>query len=165
MPDENGTESTRSDAPGADGSPFGDAPDDTASPAAEEEESKDRAEQHNQGSDDAESQTDAPEDLKVVVSIRGGMATIGVQRPSCDPHIETFDDREISGLAQDILAVVEGREPGGRRLRSTPVILGPLHRPVAGTGAGERRRGTRVPGRRRQRRSSRRCGYSRGPIP
>ena len=107
MPDENGIESTRSDAPGADGSPFGDAPDDTASLAAEEEESKDRAEQHNQGSDDAESQTDAPEDLKVVVSIRGGMATIGVQRPSCDPHIETFDGREISGLAQDILAVVE----------------------------------------------------------
>ena len=34
--------------------------------------------------------TEPAEDLKVVVSIKGGRATIGVQRPSSDPHIESF---------------------------------------------------------------------------
>ena len=47
------------------------------------------------------------EDLKVVVSIRGGSATIGVQRPSSDPHIESFDDPDLSGLAQEVSAVIE----------------------------------------------------------
>ena len=65
-----------------------------------------------QGSDDAEEkdvgdETEASEDLKVVVSIRGGRATIGVQRPSSDPHIESFDDPDLSGLTQEALAVVE----------------------------------------------------------
>ena len=48
-----------------------------------------------------------PEDLKVVVSIKGGRATIGVQRPSSDPHIETFDDRDLDGLTQEVSAVIE----------------------------------------------------------
>ena len=59
------------------------------------------------GSDDAGEQAAGPEDLKVVVSIKGGRATIGVQRPSSDPHIETFDDRDLSGLTQEVSAVVE----------------------------------------------------------
>ena len=71
------------------------------------EESKNRTEQDNQGSDDAEAQTDAPDELKVVVSIKGGRATIGVQQPSSDPHIETFDDPDLSGLAQEVTAVTE----------------------------------------------------------
>ncbi len=33
--------------------------------------------------------------LKVVVSIEGGRAAIGVQQPSSDPHIETFDDHDL----------------------------------------------------------------------
>ena len=40
MPDENGTEPTRSDAPSADESLFGDAADDTAAAVVEEEDSK-----------------------------------------------------------------------------------------------------------------------------
>ena len=48
-----------------------------------------------------------PEDLKVVVSIREGNATIGVQRPSSDPHIESFDDPDLSGLAREVSAVIE----------------------------------------------------------
>ena len=48
-----------------------------------------------------------PEDLKVVVLIREGNATIGVQRPSSDPHIESFDDPDLSGLAREVSAVIE----------------------------------------------------------
>ena len=112
MPDENGTEATRSDAPSADESLFGDAADDTATAVDEEEDSKGETEQDGQGSDDAGEQaageeTEASEDLKVVVSIKGGRATIGVQQPSSDPHIETFDDADLAGLTQETLAVVE----------------------------------------------------------
>ena len=74
MPDEVGTETTRSDAPSA---------------------------------DDAGEQAGGLEDLKVVVSIKGGRATIGVQRPTSDPHIESFDDHDLSELTQETLAVVE----------------------------------------------------------
>ena len=112
MRDENGTEATRSDAPSADESLFGDAADDTAAAVDQEEDSKSETEQDGQGSDDAGEQaagdaTEASEDLKVVVSIKGGRATIGVQQPSSDPHIETFDDRDLAGLTQETLAVVE----------------------------------------------------------
>ena len=112
MPDENGTEATRSDGPSTDESLFGDAADDAAAAVDQEEDSKGETTQDGQGSDDAGEQaagdeTEASEDLKVVVSIKGGRATIGVQQPSSDPHIETFDDRDLAGLTQETLAVVE----------------------------------------------------------
>ena len=112
MPDENGTEATRSDAPSSDETLFGDAADDTAAAVDQEEDSKGETEQDGQGSDDAGEQaagdaTEASEDLKVVVSIKDGRATIGVQQPSSDPHIETFDDPDLTGLAQEALAVIE----------------------------------------------------------
>ena len=47
------------------------------------------------------------EDLKVVVSVRGGIATIGVQRPSSDPHVESVADRDLVGLVQEVPAVLE----------------------------------------------------------
>ena len=112
MPDEVGTETTRSDVPSADESLFGDAADDAPAAVADEQDADNETGQDPQGSGDAEGETGAsetgtPEDLKVVVSIKGGRATIGVQRPSSDPHIETFDDHDLSGLAQEALAVVE----------------------------------------------------------
>ena len=125
MPDDVGTETTRPDAPSVDDSLFGDAADDKAAVAVEGEDSTDRTEQDGQGSDDAgeqDARTEAAEDeqgsdeaeeetasddLKVVVSIKGGRATIGVQRPSADPHIETFDDHDLAGLAQEVVAVTE----------------------------------------------------------
>ena len=88
MPDETGTEATRSDAPSVDESLFGDAADNAAAAVAEE-------------------QAGSLEDLKVIVSIKGGRATIGVQRPSSDPHIESFDDPDLPRLTQEALAVVE----------------------------------------------------------
>ena len=93
MPDEVGTKATRSDVPSADDSLFGDAADDTEAAVADEQ--------------DAGDETGSPEDLKVVVSIKGGRATIGVQQPSSDPYIESFDDRDLSGLTQEVSAVIE----------------------------------------------------------
>ena len=103
MPDDNGTETTRSDAPSVDESLFGEAAEDTEAAVADEQD----AEQDPQGADDAEAQDGAPEALKVVVSIKGGRATIGVQQPSSDPHIESFDDLDASGLAREVPAVIE----------------------------------------------------------
>ncbi len=104
MPDETGTEATRSDAPSTDESHFGDATDDAV---AEEQDADKETEQGGQAPDEAEENAGPQEELKVVVSIEGGRATIGVQRPSSDPHIETFDDGDLAGLTQETLAVVE----------------------------------------------------------
>ena len=107
MPDETGTEATRSDAPSVDESLLGDAADDAAAAVAEEQDANEETEQDPQDADDVEEEAGQPEDLKVVVSIKGGRATIGVQRPSSDPHIETFDDVDLAGLTQDVLPVIE----------------------------------------------------------
>ena len=107
MPDDNGTEATRSDAPSVDESLFGDAADDAAAAVAEEQDANEETQQDPQDADDAEEQAGSLEDLKVVVSIKGGRATIGVQRPASDPHIETFDDPDLAGLTQEVSAVIE----------------------------------------------------------
>ena len=107
MPDETGTETTRSDAPSADDSPFADAADDAAAAVADEQDADKETAQEAQGSDAAGEQAGPSDDLKVVVSLKGGRATIGVQQPSSDPHIESFDDRDLSGLTQEVPAVIE----------------------------------------------------------
>ena len=73
-----------------------------AAPAGEQE-----AAQGRRNSDEAQEQPVPSEELKVVVYIKGGRATIGAGRPSADPHIESFDELDLSGLAQEALAVVE----------------------------------------------------------
>ena len=107
MPDETGTETTRSDALSADDSLFGEAADDTEAAVADEQDADEETAQDPQGAAAAEEQAGGPEDLKVVMSIKGGRATIGVQRTSSDPHIETFDDGDLSGLTQEVPAVIE----------------------------------------------------------
>ena len=123
MADENGTEAARSDAPSADETPIGDAADDKTAAAVDERDSdaenapeqqaaddtgeKVEAEKTSQGSDDAEEGAASTDDLKVVVSIKGGRATIGVQKPSSDPHIETFEDGDLGSLAQEVSAVTD----------------------------------------------------------
>ena len=107
MPDETGTETTRSDAPSVDESLFGEAAEDAAAAVAEEQDADEETAQDPQGAAAAEEQAGGPEDLKVVVSIKGGRATIGVQQPSSDPHIESFDDHDLSELAQEVPAVIE----------------------------------------------------------
>ena len=112
MPNENETEATRSDALSAAESLFGDTTADQTVAVAEEEDSKNETEQDSQGSEVGEGQTaedevSPPEDLKVVMSIKDGRATVGVQRPSSDPYIEPVDATELSGVTQEVLAVVE----------------------------------------------------------
>ena len=40
------------------------------------------------------------------MSIEGGRSTIGVQQPSSDPHIESFDGLDLAGLAQEVPVVI-----------------------------------------------------------
>ena len=76
------------------------------------------------------------------MSIKGGRATIGVQRPSSDPHIETFDDPDLAGLIQEVLPVIERarakweeepRHPAHSETRSPRQASAPAY---AGSGAG-----------------------------
>ena len=116
MPDENGTATTRPDTPSADDALIGETAEkaeDSPAEVVEVEATDKKAEQETQGAaddgdkPDAEAQTDASEELKVVVSIKGDRAVIGVQRPSSDPHIETFEDHDLPALAQEVTAVTE----------------------------------------------------------
>ena len=72
----------------------------------------DAANEETDVADDADDQTaadgtESPEDLKVVLTIRGGRAIIGVQQPSADSHIESFDGLDLLGLALQVPQVVE----------------------------------------------------------
>ncbi len=134
MPEENGTEAARPVAPTSDDDLFGDAAekaDDTDAAPVEEQDSAKETEQGQETPDDAgepdaagESEQDkqgpaesgeqagggedAPaNELKVVLSIKGDRAVIGVQKPASDPHIESFDDLDESGLTQEVPAVIE----------------------------------------------------------
>lgn len=126
MPDENVTEAIRPDAVSAEESLFGEGANGTVTKPVEERNADEKNEQDPHGSEDAEKEdvkeesaedpqhVGNPEDgdategeLKIVVSIKGTRATIGVQRPSSDPHIESFKDAELSVLAQEVPAVVQ----------------------------------------------------------
>ena len=69
-------------------------------------EEPDVAEGDDAGEQAATAGAESLDELKVVLSIRGGRATIGVQRPSADPHIESFDHPDLFGLADEFPAVV-----------------------------------------------------------
>ncbi len=115
MPDEAGTEATRSDAPSVDDDLFGDAAGDDKSAVSADEQNADGetpqdTQQDSNASEEpaaAEAEAASTDDLKVVVSIKGGRATIGVQQPSADPHIETFDGLDEIGLTTEVPAVIE----------------------------------------------------------
>ena len=136
MPDENGTRATRSDAPSADNNLFADAAEPTAASVVDEQDANDappptsrpRLRKPNRTAevpDDAGEQAageepEASEDLKVVVSLKGGRATIGVQQPSSDPHIETFDDLDVSGPdAGGLGGARKGEGQVGRRAQAS----------------------------------------------
>ena len=53
------------------------------------------------------SPSEAPEELKLVVSIRAGRSTIGVQRPASDPHLESDNALDLSTLLGRIPGVLE----------------------------------------------------------
>lgn len=56
-------------------------------------------------STEAQPQPDGHKDLKVVLSIRGDKASIGVQRPLCDPFIETF---QAAGFSEELVQEIPG---------------------------------------------------------
>ena len=166
MPDDKGTETTRSDAPSADESLFGEAVNGTKTAVADEQDANEETEQEPQGADDTEAQDGGPEDLKVVVSIKGGRATIGVQQPSSDPHIETFDDPDLSGLAQEVSAVIErarARWEDDVAHRSILLTRGPLPRPGVKPVVGRRLRRPGPPREGQTSSNPRRYGCSRSP--
>ena len=107
MLDENGTEATREDAQSAAESFFGDTAAATSVPITEEQEAEKVTGQERQDPHEPEKEASPSEELKVVVSIKDGRATIGVQRPSSDPHIESFDEPDLSRLAGSVAAVLE----------------------------------------------------------
>ena len=116
MPDENGTETVRPDALSADDALFGDASDKTDDADAARAEGQDVGGNSEQDAQDAaipedkvdvEAETDATQELKVVVSIKGSRAVIGVKQPSSDPHIESFDGHDLPELVQEVAAVAE----------------------------------------------------------
>ena len=56
----------------------------------------------------AETKKDEPtNDLKVIVSLRGGITTVGVQRPEVDPHIESFAHDGLEDVLEEVVQVVE----------------------------------------------------------
>ena len=122
--DEIATEVDSSDAQSAEEFLFGQAEDDSpadtdgefptagdtedgATGVVEDQPDNEDTEEQPQGPGNVEEQTGAAEALKVVLSIRESRSTIGVQRPSADPHIESFDGLDLTGLAQEVAAVVE----------------------------------------------------------
>ena len=148
MPDERGTETTRPDAVSVEESIFGDAAeqaDDTPAAVIEEQDASEETAQDAQGdaddgdkSDaakaaDAEAETDASEELKVVVSIKGSRGVIGVQQPSSDPHIETFEDHDLPALAQEVVEVTERARTRWEQAPKHPPTSGPLLLPSAAT--------------------------------
>ena len=107
---------------------FGDAVDDAPAAAAQALDANEQDTQGPVGAEDTsyiEAQTDAPEDLKVVVSIKGGRATIGVQRPSSDPHVESFEEADLNGLAREISAVAERAKAKWQETPKHPAYVRP----------------------------------------
>ena len=95
----------------AEESPIAEAVDDAPADSAREPNSDGETADEPNAADDTGERTaldekETSDELKVVLSIRGGRATIGVQRPEADPHIESFDDPDLFGLADEFPAVV-----------------------------------------------------------
>ena len=61
----------------------------------------------------------------MVVSVKDGRATIGVQQPSSDPHIEAFDDGDLAGLTREALAVIERARAKWEEAPKYPVYARP----------------------------------------
>ena len=125
MSDENDTEASRKDALNAYEGLFGDTEpgaddaiakkQDAKTGTGEEQQLGSEVAEERAGADEsgpikdrtADDKTSSSEDLKVVLSIKDGRATVGVQQPSSDPHVESVAYREISGIVQEDPAVVE----------------------------------------------------------
>ena len=86
--------------------------------------------------------SDAADELKLVVSIRAGRSTIGVQRPASDPHLESDDALDLTTLLGRIPGVLERAQA---RWREAPRHPG-YARPAPPAGRGGRRGQPASPG-------------------
>ena len=77
------------------------------------------------GEPPADGDRDVTQELKVVLSISEGGATIGVQRPSSDPHIESFEDHDLPALAQEVVGVTERARAGWEVSLKHPAYVRP----------------------------------------
>ena len=173
MTDETGTENHPPDVVNVEEFLFGVVTEETADEAGDMEtagepdgDTETADEPDDAGEQPAPAETEATEELKVVLSIRGGRATIGVRRPSADPHIETFDDPDLFGLADEFPAVVTRARARWEEEPKYPAYMKPTLSTQQRT---RRKQGTAQaqPLRKGQRwnsRSPRRCGCSEGPA-
>ena len=86
--------------------------------------------------DGAEVKAEPSKDLKVVVSLKGGITTVGVQRPEADPYIESFAHDRLEGVLDEIVPVVERATD---RWEDAP--KNPEHKRVSAQSGGGRRAG------------------------
>ena len=120
MPDATGAATARLDALGASESLFGETAD-ARQGAVDGDASED-------GARGAGAQAAAPAERKVVVSIREGRSTIGVQRTGSNQHVEGFDGRDLPGSAQEIPTVIERAHAPWEDQAKYPAPRGPLLR-------------------------------------
>ena len=52
-------------------------------------------------------ENEAREEMKIVVSVQGSRATIGVQKPGTDPRVETREFQDYPSLMQEVPDIVE----------------------------------------------------------
>ena len=115
--------------------PAGDATDEAGDTeaAAEPEAEPETADEEPDVADDEEqpapADSETTDELKVVLSIRAGRATIGVQRPSADPHIESFDGPDLFELADQFPAVVARARSIWEEEPKHPAYVKPTHPP------------------------------------
>ena len=82
--------------------------------------------------------SDAADELKLVVSIRAGRSTIGVQRPASDPHLESDDALDLTTLLERIPGVLERAQARWREAPRHPGYARPAS-PTTRTGRSGRR--------------------------
>lgn len=80
---------------------------------------------------------DGPEELKLVVSIRAGRSTIGVQRPASDPHLESDDALDLTTLLGRIPGVLERAQVRWRDAPRHPGYARPAPPPRRGGRRGQ----------------------------
>ena len=122
------------------GSDAADEPADGEGSANEEQDGKDESGpvEEQTGADESgpdKNGTDAAEDLRIVVSVRAGISTIGVQRPSSDPHVESVADSEVPEIVEEVAAVIARAKAKWEEAPKYPAYV----RPATSTGRRSRR--------------------------
>ena len=117
-----------------------DAPPDMGAPGMEPRESAEQPEPAPAPPAAQEAQassSSAAGELKLIVSIRDGRSTIGVQRPASDPHLESDGALDLSTLLERIPGVLERAQARWREAPKHPAYARPAPRPRRGGRRGQ----------------------------